>query len=72
MAGLGCAALALHRSCIPDTSKRLGCVLIALGWFSEHGQPFDAQATGFYRRLRHFVERRVPESWSREVVQGPG
>ena len=47
-------------------------MLIALGWFSEHGQPFDAQATGFYRRLRHFVERRVPESWSREVVQGPG
>jgi hypothetical protein len=47
-------------------------VLITLGWFTEHGQPFDAQATGFHTRLRHFVDRRVPESWRREVVEGQG
>jgi hypothetical protein len=47
-------------------------VLITLGWFTEHGQPFDAQATGFHARLRHFVDSRVPESWRREVVEGRG
>jgi hypothetical protein len=47
-------------------------VLIALGWFTEHGQPFDAQAAGFHARMRHFVDSRVPESWRREVVQGRG
>ena len=30
-------------------------MLITLGWFTEHGQPFDAQATGFHDRLRHFA-----------------
>jgi hypothetical protein len=47
-------------------------VLITLGWFTEHGEPFDAQATGFHARLRHFVDSRVPESWRREVVEGQG
>jgi hypothetical protein len=47
-------------------------VLITLGWFTENGQPFDAQATGFHLRLRHFVDSRVPESWPREVVEGRG
>lgn len=41
---------------------KLRRVLIALGWFTEHGQPFDARATGFHSRLRHFVDSRVPES----------
>ena len=26
-------------------------MLITLGWFTEHGQPFDALATGFHPRL---------------------
>jgi hypothetical protein len=47
-------------------------VLITLGWFTEDGQPFDAQATGFHARLAHFVDSRVPESWRRELVEGPG
>jgi hypothetical protein len=47
-------------------------VLITLGWFTEHGPPFDAQATGFHDRLRYFVDSRVPESWRREVVEGRG
>jgi hypothetical protein len=47
-------------------------VLITLGWFTEHGQPFDAEATGFHARLRHFVDSRVPESWRRELVEGQG
>jgi hypothetical protein len=47
-------------------------VLITLGWFTEHGQPFDARATGFHLRLRHFVDSRVPESWCREVIEGQG
>jgi hypothetical protein len=47
-------------------------VLITLGWFTEHGQPFDAQATGFNDRLRHFVDSRVPEAWRRELVEGRG
>ncbi len=47
-------------------------MLITLGWFTEHGRPFDAQATGFHPRLRHFVDSRVPDSWRREVVEGQG
>jgi hypothetical protein len=47
-------------------------VLITLGWFTEQGQPFDAEATGFRARLRHFVDSRVPESWRRELVEGRG
>ncbi|HVD87716.1 MAG TPA: hypothetical protein VNB91_02320, partial [Jatrophihabitantaceae bacterium] len=47
-------------------------MLITLGWFTEHGRPFDARATGFHARLRHFVDSRVPESWRREVVEGRG
>ena len=47
-------------------------MIVTLGWFTEHGQPFDAQATGFSARLRHFVDSRVPASWRREVVEGQG
>jgi hypothetical protein len=47
-------------------------VLITLGWFTEHGRPFDAQVTGFQSRLQHFVDSRVPESWRRDAVEGRG